>query len=573
MVYRSLLGLFLILFLLTPLALLSQASQKIDSLTTILKQYTKKDTTLVDILNQTGFEYWTIEANKSEQYGLEALELAKKLQYTPGEAMANRVIGVSHWARGNFYNALEYLFSAQELYQKNNDLLGAANSTMNIGLVYADQQNPDQALKYYESALNFFIQVGHEDRIGTTYTKIGSAYASQKKYDLAYEYFVKALQIHKRINFPFGIQEVTNRLGLLYLEQGKIIEAEKSINQSLTIARNRNDHEHIALNLENLSRIYLLQGKILQAETCLMEAYKTATEYGYKKSLLEILFDLKELASKKKDYRSALHYFEQYELLKDSIFSQTKSQQIAALEKEREAREKEQQLKMRKQEILLLQQDARINKLVLIFLIVTVAILALFGYSVFRYQRIKIRKNAELLRSNQQLFESREELNRIELENVKLKERELKQELELRNKELTSYTVNFIQKNELLEELQQKLQALKNATTNPELAKELNGMLQHVHKKLNIDRDWEDFKLTFENVHQDFFVHLLQHYPDMTPAELKLCALIKLNMGTKEIAALLGISADSAKTSRYRLRKKLNLSQEQSLSDFILGFS
>lgn len=180
MMYRSLLGLFLTIFLLTPIALLSQASQKIDSLTTILKQYTKKDTTLVDILNQTGFEYWTIEANKSEQYGLEALELAKKLQYKSGEAMANRVIGVSHWARGNFYNALEYLFAAQELYQKNNDLLGAANSTMNIGLVYADQQNPEQALKYYMSALDFFTTVGHEDRIGTTYTKIGSAYASQK---------------------------------------------------------------------------------------------------------------------------------------------------------------------------------------------------------------------------------------------------------------------------------------------------------------------------------------------------------------------------------------------------------
>ncbi len=571
MLYRSFLGLFLLFH--SPTVLFSQATQKIDSLTAILKQYTKKDKTLVDILNQTGFEYWTIEANKSEQYGLEGLELARQIKYSAGEAMANRVIGVSHWARGNFYNALEYLFAAQELYQQNDDLLGAANSTMNIGLVYADQENPEQALKYYFSALDFFTKVSHEDRIGTTFTKIGSAYVSKKQYDLAYEYFVKALEIHQRINFPFGIQEVTNRLGLLYFEQGKIVEAEKSINQSLAIARSRNDHEHIALNLENLSRIYLTQGKILQAETSLMEAYKTAAEYGYKKSLLRILFDQKELATKQKDYRSALQYFEQYELLKDSIFSHAKAQQIAALERERERLEKEQQLKMRKQEIMLLHQDARINKLVLAFLAITLAILALAGYGVFRYQRIKIKKNGELLRSNQQLFESRAELARIELENVKLMEKELQHELEQRNKELTSFTVNFIQKNELLEELEQKIQTLKSSTTSPELAKELNGMLQHVNKKLNIDRTWEDFKLTFENVHQNFFANLLQHNPDLTPAELKLCALVKLNMGTKEIAALLGISADSAKTSRYRLRKKLNLRQEQSLSDFILGFS
>lgn len=559
--------------LLLPNLLLAQARQKIDSLTALLENYTRKDTTLVDILNQTGFEYWTIDANKSEQYGLEALELAKKIEYVSGEAMANRVIGVSHWARGNFYDALQYLFTAQELYQKNKDLLGAANSTMNIGLVYADQQNPDEALRYYMTALDFFNKIGYEDRIGTTYTKIGSAYGSQKKYNLAYEYYVKALQIHQKINFLFGIQEVSNKLGLLYMEQNRIGEAEKYLFKSLAIARTRNDHEHIAINLENLARIYIQQKKFTNAEKCLREAYETAKAYGYKKSLLPILFDLKELAAIKKDYPASLNYFEQYEVLKDSIFNQTKSHQIAALEKEREVREREQQLEVRKKEILLLQQDARIDSLVRSFLIVTVILLGSVGYIVYRYQKVRVRKNFELLQSRQILSESRERLANVELENIKLKEKELKQELELRNKELISYTVNFIQKNELLEELQLKLQSLKQSAANPELSKELNGLLQHVNKKLNIDRDWEDFKLTFENVHQNFFGHLLNHYPDLTPAELKLCALLRLNMDTKEISALLGISADSAKTARYRLRKKLNLGQDQNLSDFILRLS
>ncbi|GCC53068.1 hypothetical protein SanaruYs_33090 [Chryseotalea sanaruensis] len=563
----------LLFILLTPSVLLAQARQKIDSLSTLLKHYTKKDTTLVDILNQTGFEYWTIEANKSEQYGLDALELAKKIQYLSGEAMANRVIGVSHWARGNFYDALQYLFTAQELYQRNEDLLGAANSTMNIGLVYADQQNPDEALRYYMTALGFFNKIGYEDRIGTTYTKIGSAYASQKKYSLAYEYFIKALQIHQRINFLFGIQEVSNRLGILYMDQGRLEEAETHLFKSLSIARTRNDHEHIAINLENLAKIYIQQKKYSQAENFLDEAYNTAKAYGYKKSLLAILFDLKELTAIKKDYQASLLYFEQYEVLKDSIFNQAKSHQIAALEKEREVRDKEQLLSVRKKEILLLQQDARIDSLIRSLLIVTVILLSSVGFIFYRHQKVKVRKNFELLQSRQKLSESREQLANVELENIKLKEKELKQELELRNKELTSYTVNFIQKNELLEELELKLQSLKKTATDPELAKELNGLLQHVNKKLNIDRDWEDFKLTFENVHQNFFGNLLKDYPDLSPAELKLCALLRLNMGTREISALLGISADSAKTARYRLRKKLNLGQEQSLNDFIIGFA
>lgn len=562
-----------LLLLSVPAVLFAQARQKIDSLTNLLDRYTSKDTTLVDMLNQTGFEYWTIEANKSEDFGLQALELSRKLNYVSGEAMANRVIGVSHWARGNFYDALQYLFSSQELYQKCNDLLGVANSTMNIGLVYADQQNPEQALKYYTTALEFFKKTGHEDRIGTTYTKIGAAYSSQKKYAEAYDYYVKALQIHKKINFMFGVQEVTNKLGLLYIDQNRIGEAEKYLLQSLSLSRIRNDHEHIAINLENLSRIYIKQKKFREAERNLSEAYKVAQEYGYKKSLLVILFSLKELASRNNDYRSSLHYFEQYEVIKDSIFSQAQAHQIAALEKEREVRDKEQQLNMRKREIQLLQQEARFNNMMLIFLTISIVLLGLSGYIVYKYQRVRIRKNAELLQSSQKLFESKERLAMVELENIKLKEKDLKQELELRNKELTSYAVNFIQKNELFEELEQKLQVLKNSATSPELAKDINGILQLVSKKLNIDRDWEDFKLTFENVHQNFFTNLLKLYPELSPAELKLCALIRLNMGTKEIAALLGISADSTKTARYRLRKKLNLNAEQSLTDFIIAFS
>lgn len=561
------------LILLPVNSLLGQAREKIDSLSVLLNHSTSKDSTFVKILNEIGFEYWTIEANKSEEYGLQALELSRKLKYMPGEAMANRVIGVSHWARGNFYDALQYLFVAQDLYQKNNDLLGAANSTMNIGLIYADQQNHAQALQYYSTALEFFKKTGHEDRIGTTYTKIGSVYSSQKKFEKAYDYFSKALAIHQKIAFLFGIQEVTNKLGLLYLDQDRIDEAEKYLLQSLSMARNRNDHEHIAINLENLSRIYIKQGKFKEAERSLSEGYKVAQAYGYKKSLLDILLSLKDLTAKNKDYRSSLQYFEQYELLKDSIFSQTKAQQIAALEKEREVRDKEQQLNMRKREIQLLQQEARFNNMMLIFLIISIVLLGLSGYIVYKYQSVRIKKNAELLESSQKLFESKERLAQVELENIKLKEKDLKQELELRNKELTSYAVNFIQKNELFEELEQKIQVLKQSITNPELAKDVNGILQLVNKKMNIDRDWEDFKLTFENVHQNFFTNLLKSYPDLSPAELKLCALIRLNMGTKEIASLLGISADSTKTARYRLRKKLNLNAEQSLTDFIIAFS
>jgi DNA-binding NarL/FixJ family response regulator len=147
----------------------------------------------------------------------------------------------------------------------------------------------------------------------------------------------------------------------------------------------------------------------------------------------------------------------------------------------------------------------------------------------------------------------------------------MQQALEFKNKELTSYTVNFIRKNELIEELKEKIISLKNTSQQPQT--ELNSLLNLVQQNTSIDRDWDDFKRTFENVHHNFFGNLLNHYPDLTPAELRLCALICLNLSAKEMASLMGISPDSVKTARYRLRKKFGLEQEQGLDEFVLRFS
>lgn len=141
-----------------------------------------------------------------------------------------------------------------------------------------------------------------------------------------------------------------------------------------------------------------------------------------------------------------------------------------------------------------------------------------------------------------------------DLERARQIEEELKQTLHFKDKELTSYTMNFIRKNELIEELGEKVATLKSKL--PEQSKELASILNLVQNN-NIDKDWDDFKRIFENVHTDFFTRLLEKHSDLSPTELKLCALVQLNLSVKEMASLMGISPDSVKTSRYRLKKKL----------------
>lgn len=542
----------------------AQAHQKIDSLTQLLNKHPLEDTLRVRLLNELGFEYWTINPQQSERYGREAQRLATQLNDENGLAMANRVVGVSYWSRGEFYQALVHLFKSQELYKKLGDHLGEGNATMNIGLVYADQKDHGRALEHFLRANQLFEKLGREDRIGITYNKIGSVYLEKGELDKAGKYLFDGLDIHTRNNFSFGILEACNRIGLYYRDKGELKEAEDYLQRSLAIAEQNKDREHLVKNLENLASVYIRQGNLIQAKSFLDRALPLAQEHQYKKWLRDIYKDYKDVYALRNDYTRAFAYAEKFEAIEDSIFSEEKAAQLANLELEHQMAEQQQAIKLKEKEILLLQQQTRFDKLIKISLISGTILVLILVYIVLRNQRYRYKKNQELLERNHALAEK-------ELENARLKEIELQQALTFKNKELTAYTVNFIRKNELIEELKEKIISLKNTSHQPQT--ELNTLLNLVQQNTSIDRDWDDFKRTFENVHHNFFGNLLNQYPDLTPAELRLCALICLNLSAKEMASLMGISPDSVKTARYRLRKKFGLEQEQGLDEFVLRFT
>lgn len=557
----------LILFLLllpTYESVQAQARQKIDSLVQLLRTHPHQDSVHVDLLNEIGFEYWTIEPQESENYGKDALIIAENIKYTSGMAMAHRVIGVSHWSRGDFFKALTHLLNSQKLYKLNGDELGEANSTMNIGLVYADQKDYGRALENFQYANQLFERLNRSDRVGITYNKIGTVYLEKGDLIKAKEYLSKGLEIHRTHNFSFGIMEAENRLGLLNRELGEYEIALEYLENSLEQARRNNDLEHTIKNLENLASVLIIKKQFGKAKVLLDEAYPLAVSNQYRKWLRDILKDYRDIYVAQKNSVQALYYTDRYEAIKDSIFSEEKATQIANLELEYQAAQQQQALKLREQQILLLQQQTKAERLLNILLISGIIAVLLLGYLFFRYQQLRFKKN-------QELAVREHELAKIELENSQLREEELKQSLEFKNKELTAYTVNFIRKNELIEQLKEKLDALRSSL--PEQSKELTPLYSLLQQTPGIDKDWEDFKRTFENVHHNFFGRLLEQYPDLTQSELRLCALICLNLSIKEMSSLMGISPDSVKTARYRLRKRFNLQQDQNLTDFVIAFS
>lgn len=117
----------------------------------------------------------------------------------------------------------------------------------------------------------------------------------------------------------------------------------------------------------------------------------------------------------------------------------------------------------------------------------------------------------------------------------------------------------MLRKNELLQELNEKLEQ----QSQPEAR-------QLISRELNREKEWDDFNLYFEGLNKNFFNRLKEAFPEITPNDLRICALIKMNMSIKEMAAIMNISADSVKTARYRLRKKLQLNTEDNLTEFLM---
>lgn len=181
-----------------------------------------------------------------------------------------------------------------------------------------------------------------------------------------------------------------------------------------------------------------------------------------------------------------------------------------------------------------------------------------------------IQQKEELIEKNNAVYKSQQALSEADVNYLHLKEKQLQDQIEYRNKQITTHTLNIIQKNEMLKELRERLEDIVKATDGAP-HNELKKLLKIIDESFRLDKDWEEFKLYFEQIYTGFYAKLKINYPELTNQELRHCALIRLNLSNNECASILGISPNSIKVSRTRLRKKLNLENHHSLTDFVMG--
>lgn len=151
-----------------------------------------------------------------------------------------------------------------------------------------------------------------------------------------------------------------------------------------------------------------------------------------------------------------------------------------------------------------------------------------------------------------------------EQEIFKLKNEKLEQDMANKNRELAVSTMSLIKKNEFLTSIKDKLKTSEGSTN-------VKSVIKTIDKDISEEDNWKFFKKAFSNADKDFFKKIKAQHPELTSNDLKLCAYLRLNLSSKEIAPLLNISVKSVEIKRYRLRKKMNLDRETNLTEYILA--
>jgi DNA-binding CsgD family transcriptional regulator len=164
----------------------------------------------------------------------------------------------------------------------------------------------------------------------------------------------------------------------------------------------------------------------------------------------------------------------------------------------------------------------------------------------------------------------KEEALFTEKELIRLRNEKLNLEMIHKEKELANSSMLIIQKNEILHKLKDELVKIKNALNDDQLKTDLNTTLKRIGKEIDNEKQWQVFNTHVEQVHEDLFKKLKSQYPGLTPRELSLCAYLRMNISSKEIATLMNISTRGVEIGRYRIRKKLGLDRNANLTDFML---
>ncbi len=192
----------------------------------------------------------------------------------------------------------------------------------------------------------------------------------------------------------------------------------------------------------------------------------------------------------------------------------------------------------------------------------------LWSWYLFRRRVIRHHERLHKESESQSLMEKQQ----AEKEIINLQNEKLQAEISHKNIQLADSTMAIIKKNELLIEIKEEVSRQKELKGPRSAERNFDRLMSLINQNISSDSDWKVFEELFDQAHENFFKRLKTAYPDLTQSDLKLCAYLRLNLSSKEIAPLLNITFRGVETRRYRLRRRVGLESDANLVEFIMQF-
>lgn len=533
-----------------------------DSIVSVIEQIPANDTRIADMLDSLNsiasktqlpilrcrYLYWKAyfeaksptSSNTNRTIFLnEALKQLDTVEYRYDYARISYLMINPIQNRENYIGQYKIYLKLLTDFEYFGDIKHQANINRWLGILMSELEENEKALEYLLKANKLYEEINLQDLVVTNMVNIAVVYNSMGKTN-------ETIKILENLLKKRNVILDTNVLVTIYTNlNSSINDIEKKSDyakKAYDLANLYNNDYLLNVTKINMGSAYLSKNQLDSALLCFKSTYNYAIANKTSRLLMPSLINLSKTYEKKKDWYNAYFYISQYLHVKDSIQGSDKISEINKIEAGIAIKEYQNQL------IIADQKNELRKKQILITILISIGLL-LGSLLVLLYILQKKR------------------ITESQLQNEELHNKNLQQEIDFQNRELSSTTLILSEKNGILNNLLSQMEKFRSS-------KEMSNICESALRKLITDNlrsenEWESFKLHFEKVHPNFFHKLKDLYPNLSENELRLCAYIRIGMSSKQISQMISVLPATIKTNRYLLRKKFGLKQEDSLDDFI----
>lgn len=556
------------------------------------------DTAKVNALLKLGENYCSIENDKALLYLQEAFTIATLLNYTEGIGksllwqgrvyyykddypLSNKYLdkaknilettdetdalafvyfakAVNCRIRGDYIHALELYKTSIQLYEETGNIEMLSSSYAGIGVVLLDRKEPKKALEYFTETLQIKQSVDDQKGMSNALSCIGVSYEELGILDSSLLYHNRALAIRTKLTLDRSIANSEYQIAGVLIKMGEYEKAEKSLRIAIKTYVSLEEKTGIIISKLRLADAQNKQGKE-DAVQYALEALEMARKIDNPNLISHAFEKLSEIYAFNNNYEQSYQNLVKHQHLQDSLFDTEKERILTEFETKFQSEKKDNEIYLLKSKT---EDQRKFNILLIVLLIVFVGLFVLLFF-LFRLKSTAFNRQQKLL--------EQEKIIHNQQSKITDKEKQILQEqLESKNRELASKALEMLRYNEAISSIIEKLDNLNNNFgDHPQVANPIKEIINELenHTKQNI---WNEFEKIFKNIHSGFYDKLLAICPELTATEIKTAALLRLNLTTKEIAAIAFKSEGGIKTTRYRLRKKLGLTNDDKLTPFLM---